>query len=57
MEDMVFTIGKGQWRKHGVGSMQEDMVFGTGNGQCKMTCCLVLVKVNAGNMVFGTGKG
>ncbi len=28
--------------------MQDDMVFGTGKGQCKTTCCLLLVKVNAG---------
>ncbi len=33
------------------------MVFGTGKGQCKTTWCLLLVKVNAGNMVFVIGKG
>ncbi len=34
--------------RHGVGSMQEDMVFVIGKGQCRKTWCLLLVKVNVG---------
>ncbi len=33
------------------------MVLGTGNGQCKTTCCLLLVKVNKEDMVLGSGNG